>query len=121
MIRIFFFITVVLGSMPNYLEKLDEELRYIYENYLEIQEKGREYVVKIHPRLERSNVVPVSLTFRGNLEPIQQLGFQFKRQENDTTYIGALDLKNLESMQPTIPFNSLLYIENKGVLSPHLR
>lgn len=91
-------ITVIMFLlMSNFWSKLDDELRVIYRNYLEIQEKGKANT-KIHPALADDYWVPVAIGYSGAVDTLVELGFKLSQSLSGQNQVGEIDLKDLEAI-----------------------
>lgn len=83
--------------MSNFWSKLDDELRVIYQNYLEIQEKGKANT-KIHPALADDDWIPVAIGHSGVIDTLVKLGLKLSQSLSGQNQVGEIDLKDLEAI-----------------------
>src|SRR5688572_27473533 len=76
--------------------KLDSGLSSIYLNYLQVKEKGRASVARVHPAVAAGGRLNVSLQYTGELAEIEALGFQTIWNTGNGGATGSVDLADLE-------------------------
>lgn len=76
--------------------KFDSPLKEIYDNYLEIKEKGREGVRRINPALKNGLVISVQISYQGDISVLVDKGFQLQWETGGTLAHGYVHVKDLE-------------------------
>jgi subtilisin family serine protease len=82
--------------MSTIWNKLDSGLSSIYLNYLQVKEKGRASVARVHPAVAAGGRLNVSLQYTGDLAQIEALGFQTIWDTGNGGATGSVDLADLE-------------------------
>jgi len=107
--------------MPNFWEKLDQDLQVIYRNYLDIREKGEAGVDRVHPALRAGFELSLRLRYTGRLEDLKEdLELQVLSEQSSDACLIQLHLSDLERVARDERVKGLSYKPGKK-LDPRTR